>query len=273
MAANLKGIDARLQHAGRKSAAPISDAFETVVRPCLTVTCTLGAALEAWTVDAPSSSTAKTKERNRYVTGAERISSRKPLAKLKERAALSAGVRCSTVLVPRWRRCVSGMLRFPRNLSIQRKVTFVVLVTSTACLLVACVALFAFQLLSFRRNFVADLASLSDVVANSAISSVAFDDREAANAVLSGLKAKPHVRSASIVKQGEIFALFGEGDDLPKLERYPKEIGYRFDGNALLYRNEILFDDEAIATLYIRSDYGAVYFPLLKLYARSSPAC
>jgi two-component system, NtrC family, sensor kinase len=159
------------------------------------------------------------------------------------------------------------MLRFPRNLPIQRKVTLVVLVTSTACLLIACVALFAFQLLSFRRSFIADLASLSDVVANSAISAVAFKDIPAAEAVLAGLKAKPHVRSASIVKEGAIFALFGEGDDLPKLERYPKETGFRFDGNALLYRNEIIFDEEPIATLYIRSDYGAVYFPLLKLYA------
>jgi len=158
------------------------------------------------------------------------------------------------------------MLRFPRNLPIQRKVTLVVLVTATACLIVACVALFAFQLLSFRRNFIADLASLSDVVANSAISAVAFNDTEAAKAVLAGMKAKPHVRSASIVKDGEIFALFAEGDDLPKLERYPKETGFRFDGNALLYTNEIIFDEEAIARLYIRSDYGAVYFPLLKLY-------
>ena len=158
------------------------------------------------------------------------------------------------------------MLRFPRNLPIQRKVTLVVLVTSTACLLVACLALFAFQLLSFRRNFIADLASLSDVVANSSIQAVAFDDPVAAEAVLAGLKAKPHVRSASILKEGEIRAVFGEGDDLVKIARYPKETGFRFDGNALLYTNEIIFDEEAIATLYIRSDYGAVYFPLLKLY-------
>ena len=157
-------------------------------------------------------------------------------------------------------------MRFPRNLPIQRKVTLVVLVTATACLIVACVALFAFQLLSFRRNFIADLASLSDVVANSSISAVAFNDTEAAEAILAGLKAKPHVRSASIVKDGEIFALFGEGDDLPKLARYPKETGYRFDGNALLYTEEVIFDEEAIAVLHVRSDYGAVYFALLKLY-------
>lgn len=131
------------------------------------------------------------------------------------------------------------MLRFPRNLPIQRKVTLVVLVTATACLIVACVALFAFRSLSFRRNFIADLSSLSDVVANSAISAVAFDDTEAAAAVPACLKAKPHLRCASIVKEGKIFALFAGGDDLPKLERYPKEPGFRFDGNALLYRTTV----------------------------------
>ena len=159
------------------------------------------------------------------------------------------------------------MLRFPRNLPIQRKVTFVVLVTATTCLIVACVALFAFQLVSFRRNFINDLAALSDVVANSAIAAVAFDDKEAAEAILGGLKAKPRVASATIVKEGAILAQFGERDDLASLARYPKETGYVFDRSMLLHAQPIVFDEEPIGTLYVRSDYGAVYWGLLKLYS------
>ncbi|HMJ06089.1 MAG TPA: ATP-binding protein [Chthoniobacterales bacterium] len=158
------------------------------------------------------------------------------------------------------------MMRFPRNLPIQRKVTLVVLVTTTACLIVACLALFAFQLVNFRRNFVNDLSALSDVVANSSIASVAFNDRDAAVEILSGLKAKPHVRSASIVKDGEVFARFGQAENRPALARYPQATGYVFDGNSLLHSQPIVFDDEPIGMLYVRSDYRTVYLSLLKLY-------
>ncbi len=158
-------------------------------------------------------------------------------------------------------------MQFPRNLPIQRKVTFVVLITTTACLIVACLALFAFQLVSFRRNFISDLSTLSDVVANSSIASVAFNDRDAATEILSGLKAKRHVRSATIVKDREIVAQFGQAEDLRALARYPKEPGYIFDGNSLLHSQPIVFDEEPIGMLYVRSDYRSVYLSLLKLYA------
>jgi methyl-accepting chemotaxis protein len=160
------------------------------------------------------------------------------------------------------------MMRFPRNLPINRKVMLVVLVTATACLILACLALFAFQLLSFRRNFVNDLSALSDVVANSSIASVAFDDKNAAVDILTGLKARPHVRSATIVKDGKIFAQFGQRDTLAALDRYPKETGYLFDDdNSLLHSKLIAFEDEPIGMLYVRSDYRSVYLSLLKLYS------
>jgi signal transduction histidine kinase len=158
-------------------------------------------------------------------------------------------------------------MRFTRDLPIQRKVTLVVLVTTTACLIVACLALFAFQLMSFRRNFISDLSALSDVVANSSIAAVAFNDKNAATGLLSGLQAKRHIRSATLLKNGEILTQFGEPDDLAALAAYPKETGYKFDRNSLLHSHVILFEEEPIGLLYVRSDYRSVYLSLLKLYA------
>ena len=159
------------------------------------------------------------------------------------------------------------MFQFSRNLPIKRKVTLVVLATATACLIVASLALFAFQLVSFRRNFIDDLSALSDVVANSSIASVAFDDKSATVEILKGLKAKAHIRSATVVKAQQIFAQFGQPDDLSALARYPKETGYVFDRDSLLHSQPIVFDDEPIGMLYVRSDYRSVYLSLLKLYA------
>jgi two-component system, NtrC family, sensor kinase len=159
------------------------------------------------------------------------------------------------------------MIRFPRNLPIQRKVTLVVLVTATACLLVACAALFAFQLMSFRRNFINDLTALTDVVANSAIQAVAFDDPGGTKEILDGFRAKPHVLSATIVKEGRVFASFGEPEDEATIATYPTETGHSFRENALLHVQPVLVDEEPVGTLYVRSDYRSVYLSLLKVYA------
>ena len=78
------------------------------------------------------------------------------------------------------------MLRFPRNLAMKRKITLVVLATSTACL-VATFLLFAFHLQSVRRAFINDLSATGEILANSIIDSVALNDREPVEATLGGL--------------------------------------------------------------------------------------
>src|SRR3954470_24449091 len=156
-------------------------------------------------------------------------------------------------------------MRLTRNLPIQRKVTLVVLVTCTACLLVACTALFLFELFTFRNSFVNDLTALSEVVANSSVPSVAFDDKDAATEVLDGLKARAHIVSATIVKHGTVFANFGRADDDP-VTRFGSQVGYRFDGNSLTHVQPIVLEGDTIGVLYVHSDYGSVYRSLLRLF-------
>jgi len=72
------------------------------------------------------------------------------------------------------------MIWFPRNIPIRRKLMLVVLVSSTAALLVASAALFAFQVYTFRQNFMRDLVALGEIVSANSTAAITFGDADAA---------------------------------------------------------------------------------------------
>jgi len=159
------------------------------------------------------------------------------------------------------------MTWFPRNIPIRRKLTLVVLVSTTAALLVASAALFAFQVYTFRQNFMRDLAALSQVIAANSTAAITFQDADAAKEILAGLRVKQHIRNAFVVlPSGKIFTRFGDDFGSVPLSEYPAQTGFRFMGADLLQTQEIRLDNEKIGVLYLRSDYGRVYGDLLHLY-------
>jgi C4-dicarboxylate-specific signal transduction histidine kinase len=159
------------------------------------------------------------------------------------------------------------MIWFPRNIPIRRKLTLVVLVSSTAALLVASAALFAFQVYTFREGFVGDLGSLAEIISANSTAAITFQDSDAAREILAGLHVKQHVENAFIVlPSGKIFARYGQNDGSIPLFDYPAKTGFLFKGGDLLQTQEIRLDNEKIGALYLRSDYGRVYGDLLHLY-------
>jgi two-component system NtrC family sensor kinase len=153
-----------------------------------------------------------------------------------------------------------------RNISIQRKMTLVTLVTCGVTLLVATGAFFSYQLLSFRQTFRRDLSVTAQMIANNSAAPLTFKDQRAAEEVLAALKVKPHIRSAWIeLPQGAVFARFTtmlKEDD-------PQEMpgtGARFAGNYLLQDQPIMLDKERLGTLYLQADYRTVFRALLRFY-------
>lgn len=157
---------------------------------------------------------------------------------------------------------------FPKNIPIRRKLTLVILVSCTAALLVASMALFAFQLITFRQSFTRDLSALAEIIARNSTAALTFKDKEAAEEILSALKAKPHLLCAAIaLPDDSVFARFGGDLSEATLKSLPKAKGYRFEGYDAYHFQPIILDGEQIGMLYLRSDYGQVYASLLRLYA------
>src|SRR5580658_3080726 len=87
------------------------------------------------------------------------------------------------------------MTWFPRNIPIRRKLTIVVLASSTAALLVASAAMFAFQLYTFRQTFMRDLASDAEIISSNTTAAITFSDKDAARDILASLRVTQHVES------------------------------------------------------------------------------
>lgn len=159
------------------------------------------------------------------------------------------------------------MFWFPRNIPIRRKLTLVVFVSSTAALLVASAALFAFQVYMFRQNFMRDLGSLAEIISANSTAAITFQDTDAAREILAGLHVRKEIENACIVlPSGKIFAQYGEDYGAYPLSAYPTQGNFRFRGGDLLQSQEIRLDDQKIGELYLRSDYGRGYGDLLHLY-------
>lgn len=156
-------------------------------------------------------------------------------------------------------------MSFLTRAPIRRKLTLVILLTSTVVLLIATISLFAFQLLTFRDSFERDAEALSNIIAYQSQASVAFDAVEDARKTLSSLAAKPDIRSAWIVlTNGTEFAGYGA-----KLDHQPFELIQErssFVGDYLLERRDIESNEATIGTLYIVLDYSQAFNRLVRFH-------
>src|SRR5207247_10518565 len=85
-----------------------------------------------------------------------------------------------------------------RDLPLKRKLVLVTVATCSAALVLACAALFGFQSLIFRKAFAGDLQSLGLIIAHNSAAPLTFQDKKSAVEVLTALKVKPHITSASV---------------------------------------------------------------------------
>ena len=146
-----------------------------------------------------------------------------------------------------------------QNLSIKNKLRWIITLTSSIALLLACTAFLAYDQFSSRRMMVRDLTAQAELIGANCSAALLFDDAEAAGEIVGTVSANPHVISAFLYSHhGEVLTGFHREDvdiDPPTMEGD----GYRFDGEDLALFREILLDDERIGTIYLRSDLQALH--------------
>lgn len=136
-----------------------------------------------------------------------------------------------------------------------------------AVLMVAVVALFAFQVVNFRSNFQRDATTLATIIANNSAAAVAFRSETDAAEMVRSLKAKPEVISASLtLPDGSVLAHFGDAELPAVLARYPAPGTQRLVAGHLLLAEPILQKKESQGTLYLRLDYERTLLALVRFY-------
>src|SRR2546425_11923387 len=98
-------------------------------------------------------------------------------------------------------------MRVVQAMSIRRKLTLIIMAITSVVLLLACLALAGYDLVTMRRAEPRKLATLSDVLAGNSTAALTFGEAQAATEVLSALKAEPHITAGcTFTRNGQTFA-------------------------------------------------------------------
>ena len=96
-----------------------------------------------------------------------------------------------------------------RDTPIKRKVTLVILLTSSFALILMGSALITYELVTFRRSLAANMAVLAQIIGSNSTAAIAFQDPKNAHEILGALSAEHQISAAAIYDQsGNLFARF-----------------------------------------------------------------
>ncbi|MEO8755791.1 MAG: histidine kinase dimerization/phospho-acceptor domain-containing protein, partial [Casimicrobiaceae bacterium] len=152
-----------------------------------------------------------------------------------------------------------------RDLSLSGKIVAVIMGVVSIALLLACVALLAYDGSTARTSLTRDIGMLADVAGANSTAAVSFGDAKAAKETLSAVAINRNVRMAAIIKDGAVFARFDRnpasvtsallsGVPAELLKRPRAESSYSDD--ALRVLRPIVFDNELLGGVYIESGLG-----------------
>jgi len=80
-------------------------------------------------------------------------------------------------------------MRLLLNMSIRRKLTLLMMLTSVVALLLACGSFLTYDVATFRRKLALELTVLADVIGSNSTAALTFDDAGAARDALGALRA------------------------------------------------------------------------------------
>ena len=145
------------------------------------------------------------------------------------------------------------------DLSIRRKLTLIIMLTSGSTLLLSAAAFLSYQTIMTRREMMSTLTTQADMLGANCTAALVFEDPDAAEETLSALKADARVHAACVFgSRGSVFATYvragGPGGFVPP----PPEGASRFAGGLLHLYRPIWLRGEALGTLYLQADLSVV---------------
>jgi PAS domain S-box-containing protein len=142
------------------------------------------------------------------------------------------------------------------NISIRRKLTCVIMITSLAALLLAGVAFVLYDVITLRSAMLSQITTLSQIIGNNSTAALVFNDQKAADETLGALNSNPNIVAGSIFNdKGEVFAKYVRTDVADKIS-FPsaQAEGHEFGDEYLTLFRQIEFDNKIIGTVYLQYD-------------------
>ena len=148
-----------------------------------------------------------------------------------------------------------------KDLSINTKLTLLVLLAGSVALLMSCVAFVTNDVRMIRSSMVKQMSTLTEVLGSNSTAALNFDDANTAAELLLSLKQQPAVEVACIYNaNGKPFATYYRGKKLPPLPAAPRSAGYEFTANGSLDVWKIIeFNGHGIGTIYVRASMAELH--------------
>ena len=147
-----------------------------------------------------------------------------------------------------------------RDTPIKRKLTLVILFTTSFALIFMGSALITYEVVTFRRSLAANMSVLAQIVGSNTTAALAFEDPKNAHEILGALAAERQITAAAIYDDsGKVFARFPDTNvsaTIPKVE----PDGYRFTGGSLdMFQSISQQEGGRLGTIFLRADLSAMY--------------
>ena len=143
-----------------------------------------------------------------------------------------------------------------RTASIKRKLTLLVMMTTTIALLVAAVQFILNDLRDYRRRTADDLRVLAHILGENCAPTLKFDYAQTASQILATLQAKPHVMAAAVyAKGGKLFSPYvAAGQPASRVPAQAPALGEYFDQSRIAVCEPITDGNDTLGSIYVASD-------------------
>jgi signal transduction histidine kinase len=147
-----------------------------------------------------------------------------------------------------------------RNLPIKRKLTTVIMLSSTVVLLVTASAFIAYEVMNLRHNLRTNSEATAVTAAEESSAAVAAGDPEAAEEILSHFSNRKQILlSALYLKNGRILARYPNSEPMASFPTAPVEHGFDIVGRAVNIFEPVSKDNRIIGVAYLKWDLSQQY--------------
>lgn len=146
------------------------------------------------------------------------------------------------------------------NQPVQRKLSFAMLFTSSAALVVACVVFLAVQHADYLRDLEHSVATLARITANNSSAAVAFSDQREASQGLAALKAEPQVVQAILYDaRDQVFASYAAEPGSVLANHAQERLGLQVENGYVVMIEPVVQGSRRLGTLYVRASMTQIY--------------
>jgi PAS domain S-box-containing protein len=146
-------------------------------------------------------------------------------------------------------------MRIFQNISIRRKQTLIIMLTSSIVLFLACAASVIYDVVTFRGNLVEATSVLANVVGNNCAAAIDFNDHKTAEETLAALHAEGNIVSACVYsRDGHVFAIYQRDAASLFVPPSVQSTSQEFTSDELHLFRPIKQQGEMVGTIFINSD-------------------